>query len=347
MSPKVSIIIPVYNGAKTLRRCLESVLSQSWGELEVLCINDGSTDGTASVLLEMASADQRVRLYGFEKNQGLVLAVKMGLLEASGDYVMFVDADDILLAGAIENAVRLIEQYGVDVLQFNVKANVLPGVGMDNDIWQSHLTSKDLKSEGVNILYDCFAFQRFPHVVWNKIYRRDVCRNAAAAMPDLKLSQVADVLQTFFFLYYAKTFRSVATEPYYEYFVGNGISTQAPTASQFEKICLASEILPAIEEFLRDRHEYASHRFLVESIGTLLKSNVLSKLLKLPEITAETIKLAEEHWGSDLIYEFIRETGLLDVPCETRRGIVTKLAEENRKLRSEKTTITISNTKGI
>ena len=94
-------------------------------------------------------------------------------------------------------------------------------------------------------------------------------------------------------------------------------------------------IVSAIEEFLRDRHEYASHRFLVESIGTLLKSNVLSKLLELPELTAETIELAVKHWGSEVIYEFIRATGLLDVQCETRYGMVTKLAEENRKLRSE------------
>ena len=69
--------------------------------------------------------------------------------------------------------------------------------------------------------------------------------------------------------------------------------------------------------------------------------------MELPEITAETIRLVAEHWGSEVIYEFIRETGLLDVPCETRRGIVTKLAGENRKLRNNQTTITISNTKGI
>ena len=339
MSPKVSIIISVYNGAKTLRRCLESVLTQSLGEIEVLCINDGSTDGTVAILREMAAKDSRIRLYGFEKNQGIVLAVKMGLLEANGDYVMFVDADDILLPGACENAVRLIEQHDVDILQFSIKVNVPPGIVI-NDVWRERLTSKDMRSEGVNILYDCYAFQRFPHVIWNKIYRRDMYRAAAAAMPDLKISQAADVFQTFFFLYYAKTFRSVTTDPHYEYYIGNGISTQAPTASQFEKVCLASEILPAIEGFLRDRHEYASHSFLVESIGIILKNNALNKLMGLPEITAETIDLAVKSWGSEIVYDFIKATGLLDVQCANRYGMVTKLVEETRKHRGNNITIT-------
>ena len=330
MSPKVSIIIPVYNGERTVRESLESVLTQSLGEIEVLCIDDGSTDGTVAILQEIAAGDARMRLYGFEKNQGIVLAAKTGLLEASGEYVMFVDSDDILLPGACENAVRLIEQYDVDILQFNVKVNVPPG--MNHDVWEIFLTSKDLRSEGVNILYDCYAFHRFPHVIWNKIYRRDVCHEAAAAMPDLKLSLEADVLQTFLFLYFARTFQSVTSGPYYEYFIGNGTSTQAPTAEQFEKECSASMILTAIEAFLRDRHEYASHRFLMESIGIILKSNALTKLMCLPEITADTIRLAVEHWGSELIYAFIRATGLLDVSFTNRYGMVTKLAAENRKL---------------
>jgi len=332
MKPKVSIIIPVYNGEKSVRECLKSVLTQSLREIEVLCINDGSTDGTAAILREIAAGDARVRLYGFEKNQGIVLAVKMGLLEASGDYVMFVDSDDILLPGACENAVRLIEQYGVDILQFNVKVKVPPSIGMDSHSWQMHYTSKDLRSEGVNILYDCYAFHRFPHNIWNKIYRRNLCREAASAMPDLKISQVADVLQTFLFLYYARTFRSVTSEPYYEYFIGNGMSTCVPTAKQFSDLCEASIILSAIEGFLKRENALENHRFLLESIGTVLKSGVVNKLMSLPEITADTIRLAVEHWGGEVIYAFIRATGLLDIPCDNRYGMVTKLAEENRKL---------------
>ncbi len=128
---------------------------------------------------------------------------------------------------------------------------------------------------------------------------------------------------------------------FYEYrFLGAGVFSSPPTARQFEQMCSTSEILPLIEEFLRDRHEYAARQFLVDSIGIVLRCGVLDKLMGLPEITEDTIRLAVEHWGSELIYDFIKGTGLLDVPSGNRYGMATKLAEENRKLRNNKTTIT-------
>ena len=325
MKPKVSIIIPVYNGEKTVRRCLESVLSQSVREIEVLCINDGSTDGTASVLLETGSADRRVRLYGFEKNQGCVLAAKMGLLEASGDYVMFVDADDILLPGAIGNAVRLIEQYGVDVLQFGIK--VTAPAGLDISGFLRNFQCSPTESSGIGILYDCFCFHRFTHNLVNKIYRREVCRAAAESVPDIEIKQFTDLYLSFFFLYNAKTFRSVTDGPYYEYSFGTGVSTHAPTASQFAELCACSAIVPAVEWFLKREDALDKNRFLVESIRTVLKSDVENKLMELPEITAETIRLVAEHWGSEVIYEFIKATGLLDLQSGNRYGMVTRLLE--------------------
>ena len=325
MKPKVSIIIPVYNGEKTVRRCLESVLSQSVREIEVLCINDGSTDGTASVLLETGSADRRVRLYGFEKNQGYVLAAKMGLLEASGDYVMFVDADDVMLPGAIGNAVRLIEQYGVDVLQFGIK--VTAPAGLDISGFLRNFQCSPTESSGIGILYDCFCFHRFTHNLVNKIYRREVCRAAAEVMPDTRVKQFVDMYVSFFLLYHAKRMRSVSDGPYYEYRFGTGVSSHAPTASQFAELCASSEIPPLIEGFLRDRHEYAPHRFLVESIRTVMKSDVENKLMELPEITAETIELTVKNWGSEVIYDFIKATGLLDLQSGNRYGMVTRLLE--------------------
>ena len=326
MKPKVSIIIPVYNGERTVRESLESVLTQSLGEIEVLCVDDGSKDGTASILQEIAAGDARMRLYGFEKNRGIVLATKMGLLEASGEYVMFVDSDDILLPGACENAVRLIEQYGVDILQFAI--NVKHPKGANIDAFMKSLQCLPMESSGTKILYDCFCMHRFPHNYYTKIYRRAICQAAAENMPDIELIQFADLYISFFLLYYAKTFRSVVEGPYYEYrFLGAGVFSSPPTAAQFEQMCATSEILPLIEEFLRDRHEYSASRFLMDSIGTVLRCGVLDKLMGLPEITAETIRLAEEHWGSGLLYDFIRETGLLDVPCGNRYGMVTKLLE--------------------
>ena len=157
---------------------------------------------------------------------------------------------------------------------------------------------------------------------------------AGLAMPDLQISLPADILQTFFFLYYAKTFRIVSDGPFYEYSVGNGISTHTPTAEQFAKLCAASAIIPAIEEFLKRENALENNRFLLEAIKNLMKSGVLDTMLALPEITQETIDLAVKSWGSELIYDFIKATGLLDVECMSRYNLIPTLVNQIQKQQS-------------
>lgn len=334
MNPTISIIVTLYNAATTLDRCLESILTQSLREIEVLCVNDGSTDGSQAILEQWSRRDSRVRIRQLEENMGILPATNLALRESTGEYIMFVDADDRLLPGACENAVRLIRKHGVDVLQFGVRVKaVLPGLDVTSR--QKDFSQKECASEGLNILYDCFSMYRFRTYIWNKIYRGEVCRTACAAMPDLPISLPADMLQTFFFLYYAKTFRSVPDGPYYEYSIGNGISTSSPTAKQFAARCRASVILSAIEDFLKRENELENNRFLLETIRTHLMTGVVNELLALPEITKENIELAAEHWGSEVLYEFIKETGLLDVRCRSRHKLVPALVDQIQNQQKE------------
>lgn len=330
MKPTVSIIIPAYNAEATLDRCLESILTQSLRDIEVLCINDGSKDGTKEVLMRWEKRDGRVRVWQLETNVGIVPAENLGIRASTGKYVMFADADDRLLPGACENLVRLIEKYDVDILQFGIKFNAAPGT--DEASWQNYLASNEWTSEGIDILYDCFSMHRFNHYIWNKIYRGDVCRAAGAAMPDLPISFPADILQTFFFLYYAKTFRSVTDGPYYEYYIGNGISTQKPTAKKFADLCAGSAILPALEEFLQKENALENNRFLLEAIRIHMRVVVQDTLLALPEITPGIMDLAVKTWGNELLYDFIKATGLLDVKCKSRYQLVPALFEQYRKI---------------
>lgn len=328
MKPTVSIIIPIYNAESTLDRCLESIATQSLREIEVLCILDGPTDGSPEIVKKWVLRDERVKVRRFKDNKGIVLTVKLGLRECTGDYVMFADADDVMLPGAVENAVRLIRDYEADILQFGMKITAVPGVELGD--FAKLIRQQPLESEGIDILYDCFSRHRITHNYYNKIYRGEVCRAAGATMPDLRIRQYADLYLIFFFLYHAKRFRSVTEGPYYEYMFGNGISTRAPDEKQFAELCASSAILPAIKWFLKRENALENNRALLESIGTLLKSDVVNKLQKLPEITKETIDLTVKSWGSGVVYEFIRATGLLDVVCPTRQDLVPRLVNQLR-----------------
>lgn len=91
---KISIIIPIYNTEKYLRRCLDSVCNQTFVDIEIICINDCSTDGSLNILNEYAQKDNRIKIIDFKENRGVAIARNTGIDEAQGEYISFVDADD-------------------------------------------------------------------------------------------------------------------------------------------------------------------------------------------------------------------------------------------------------------
>lgn len=106
---KVSIVIPVFNGEEYLEQCLRSVLSQTLQELEILCVDDGSTDRSAELVRRMQKEDARIQLIR-QENQGAGSARNRALQEARGLYVAFLDADDFYIEpDALERMVRLCE----------------------------------------------------------------------------------------------------------------------------------------------------------------------------------------------------------------------------------------------
>lgn len=115
---KVSVIIPVYNVDRYLRQCLDSVLNQSLKDIEVIVINDGSTDRSLSIIMEY---EQRFEQFIFinQMNKGLSASRNIGLRLASGEYVYFLDSDDYLASDALEVFYQEATQHDLDILMFN------------------------------------------------------------------------------------------------------------------------------------------------------------------------------------------------------------------------------------
>ena len=113
--PLVSVIIPVYNCESDIDACLQSVVGQSYHNIEIIVVNDGSTDASFDIIQSFAINDLRFKIVN-KDNQGLPLARKSGLDIATGKYVQHLDGDDLLIDGAIEKLVYRAESTGADIV---------------------------------------------------------------------------------------------------------------------------------------------------------------------------------------------------------------------------------------
>ena len=107
--PKVSVIVPVYNTEKYLPQCLDSIINQTFTDFECICINDGSTDNSLSILEEYAKKDSRIRIIS-QKNAGLSNVKNVGIKNATGIYITFIDSDDFVSLDYIEKLFKCIDE---------------------------------------------------------------------------------------------------------------------------------------------------------------------------------------------------------------------------------------------
>ena len=118
MSSKVSIIVPVYNSSDVLCECVNSLINQDYENIEIILVDDGSTDNSGEICDSFQEKDKRVKVI-HKKNEGQSAARNLGIQESSGDYVMFIDSDDWLDLDAVSTLVSYADENDLDVTRFN------------------------------------------------------------------------------------------------------------------------------------------------------------------------------------------------------------------------------------
>ena len=160
---KVSIIVPVYNVEKFLSKCIESILVQSYQDIELIIVNDGSPDRSQEIIDKYKKLDKRI-VAAYQDNKGVSTARNVGLGLAKGEYVMFIDSDDYVDVDYVMKFVDLIERRKADIaVSYNMydEDNVLPE------------GSEKVWFIGGDAAAIDLYLGKFGVAVWNKIYRRD------------------------------------------------------------------------------------------------------------------------------------------------------------------------------
>ena len=112
---EVSIVVPVYNVEKYLSFCLETLVNQTFKDIEIICVNDGSTDSSPMILEHYANYDKRIKIIN-KKNGGLSSARNTGIEAAGGKYIAFVDSDDMVSHFLVEKSIELIKKSKADFI---------------------------------------------------------------------------------------------------------------------------------------------------------------------------------------------------------------------------------------
>ena len=118
-SPKISVIIPIFNAEKYLEKCLNSIINQTFDDIEIICVNDGSTDKSLDILNRFSKKDKRFKIFS-TKNNGQGSARNFGLKKAAGEYVSFVDADDWISEDSFELLYEKAKSFDLDILFFQM-----------------------------------------------------------------------------------------------------------------------------------------------------------------------------------------------------------------------------------
>ena len=193
--PLVSVCISVYNGEDHLRKCLDSVLSQDISSMEIVLVNDGSTDGTSEIMHEYQNRFPEIRIIE-QENRGLAQGRWTGVKNSSGSYITFLDVDDYLLEGAYKTILQFMENTRADIYEFQtiredyyskspysgimearqVLADYFNGVKIPVNYWlrwfKRELFTESVFPVGISLHEDVYGFPCLPQQSgYNSIYR--------------------------------------------------------------------------------------------------------------------------------------------------------------------------------
>ncbi len=271
---KISIIVPVYNTGKYLAECLDSLIGQTYSNIEIVCVDDCSEDNSRQILREYAQRDSRIVPIYLEKNRGTSYARKVAGMRTTGDYIMFCDSDDKYLPIACETVIREMDSNPVDILHFRSEIMYCRVFTEEKKNSIRSFIEPFLGEVSGDLQKECFINKKFQFTLWNKAFNAEACRKAFSLASEENFSVATDVYAFFLISYFCKTYRGIPIA-LNEYRYGAGVTGfQVMSVQQFKKTCekliSAKQLKPFLDKVSapEECYQYAEdiRRQIVEGI---------------------------------------------------------------------------------
>jgi glycosyltransferase involved in cell wall biosynthesis len=210
-----SIIIPVFNASRFLRKCIDSCINQTYKNIEIICVDDGSSDNSKDILLSYQHKDERIHCFFHRQNESQYMARRTGIEHSTGDYILFLDSDDVLRSDACALLEKKIKKEAVDMVQFGYRE--IPA----NKV----VFSPFYKTSRERIAAYLAKKNRYSPAVWTKAYSRPLVVKAYNSMQVFYASGPEDLYTSIVFACHATSF-SFLKKPLVEYSVSTGWSAR-------------------------------------------------------------------------------------------------------------------------
>lgn len=234
MTPKLSIIIPVHNSAKRIKKTAQQILAQDYPDLELILVENGSTDNTINICQEISTSDRRCIVFQ-NSIKSILIARKTGIDNANGDYIVFCDADDGYRGkDSLRKMVVEIEKTGADIVQFGHIVNRFGRKRVALRVQDYHTIDRSqLLQEDIAGVMGGFN-QKINGSVWSKIYKRNILQDISSEL-NIPLINAEDLYLNCCAFFSEKT-QKVAFVPLCEYVYNTGIGVSGDGISALEKM---------------------------------------------------------------------------------------------------------------
>lgn len=314
MEPKVSIIIPVYNAEKYLRRCIDSILGQEYRDYELLLVNDGSTDASGVICEEYAGKDQRIRVI-HKENTGVSDTRNIAVSLARGKYLQFVDSDDWITSDATRLLVSAAEENECDLVISDFYRVVGERVSHKGNIENDGVMSRE--KFAAHMMENPADF--YYGVLWNKLYRREIVEKYNICMKT-SISWCEDFMFNLEYILHAERFYALRIPVYY--YVKNKGSLVSQGNSIVRTIKMKRMVFEYYNNFYKnvlsekeyENNRFQVYRFLVDVAGDSAVPPVFSTYKKLG--MERTGVYAEAMDGNGIFLEAYRNRKLMEYYLE-------------------------------